>query len=164
MDDWGNCLEACFASVLEVPLDVVPHRPSGAPDPMVDDWWFNTFVPWLEQFGVGFVCRAWRRPTPVSKIDFVSSGYWIAGVFVEVDRPGPETMSRLLEGKLPEHGNHAVVMRGREVAWDPSPIPWDDLLLDHRGEARVTTAYDFTILDPAEPTRTRTAPPTGRAS
>lgn len=43
----GNCLQASLASVLELPLDEVPHFANIE----TDDWWFQC-QDWCAQFGV----------------------------------------------------------------------------------------------------------------
>ena len=51
----GNCLQACVASVFELPLEKVPHFVS------YDNWW-GMFTQWLEQYNITLVrsdVRAW---------------------------------------------------------------------------------------------------------
>lgn len=86
-----SCLQACVASILEVPAELLPRFTSG------DQW--------LEVWNNGA-----RRAAGVELVHFAPTylpvGEWIAVVPPKVDTP---------EG----HG-HAVVMRKRQLVWDPS--------------------------------------------
>jgi hypothetical protein len=42
----GNCLQACVASILELPLNEVPHFVT-----VPDDTWFDQMVKWIESRG-----------------------------------------------------------------------------------------------------------------
>jgi hypothetical protein len=48
----GNCVQACVASILELPMEKVPHFLELAQTP---DQWEVAFEDWLEQLGIGNV-------------------------------------------------------------------------------------------------------------
>lgn len=64
----GDCWRACLGSLLEVPLDEVPHflhlysTPDNADrdDPLGPRWWLES-VAWVEQQRPGWTIRAWER-------------------------------------------------------------------------------------------------------
>jgi hypothetical protein len=43
----GNCFAACVASILEMPLDSVPH--------FLGDGWFDQWLDWLKQFNLTLI-------------------------------------------------------------------------------------------------------------
>lgn len=88
----GNCLAACVASILEIPLDVIPKFE----DMMVknSDEWFEVFTDWLES--LGFTILTWENDT------------WLPGYY--------------LASGISERGvNHVVVYRAGVLAHDPHP-------------------------------------------
>lgn len=92
-DEIGNCLQAAFASILELPLDRVPHFAAVVTD---DDgaWWW-AIIHWLEARGFGLVTLS-------------PDGGW-KGL-------------HLLSGKSPRGDfSHTVVARGGDVMHDPHP-------------------------------------------
>ncbi len=49
-DDAGNCMQACFASLFELPLDVVPHFAS-----MPLETWWTSLLDWSASQGFALV-------------------------------------------------------------------------------------------------------------
>lgn len=95
-DQRGNCLQACVASLLELPLDDVPHFVSY---PM-EEWWFV-----VERFfadrGLG-IC--WQPLNP-------EHGGW-----------APLGVDVMVTGKSPRgEFNHVVLYRDWQLSHDPHP-------------------------------------------
>lgn len=87
----GNCLAACIASILEVPLSDIPE-----PKISLNNWWLlNT---WL--FDQGYVL-AWVRGTGEINVD--SPGYYIAN------------------GMSPRGLRHSVIWSKDGLIHDPHP-------------------------------------------
>lgn len=87
----GNCFSACVASLLELPIDVVPYF-------MEPKDWFSGFLDWL-------------RPR----------GWWaFATTLVAGGKAWYPDCYYIMGGKSPR-GDHAVVARGGEIVHDPHP-------------------------------------------
>jgi hypothetical protein len=106
----GNCFAACVASILECSLDDLPEL-----DPFAEDHDVKMNEALSRDFGVYTVtwqtCLFGQAPVWVGDEQVPSLGYWIAGV------------PSLNLGRDPESQTcrwHAVVMRGHEIAHDPS--------------------------------------------
>lgn len=89
----GNCLQACVASLLNLPLESVPHF-------MIfgkEDWWdaFNLFF-----FSRKMIVLGWVKGLPPK-----DNKYYIA--------------STRVKGK---NYNHAVICRNQKIVHDPSPV------------------------------------------
>lgn len=95
-EEQGDCLAACIASILELPIERAPHHV------MHEDWW-DRVVSDLDSLGIDIV--------PMSG----HMGYWITGYWIATC-PSLNLPPRS-DG---EAVGHAVVMRGHEVAWCPS--------------------------------------------
>lgn len=53
-ETFGNCYAACYASILEVPIEDVPpfeDMPGFANDDLRKDWWWNVLQWWLKDLG-----------------------------------------------------------------------------------------------------------------
>jgi len=88
----GNCLQAALASVLELPLDEVPHSVVWP-----DEEWFERLNAWLSQ-RLGLVL-----------ISVSAEGWKI-----------PESIFHIISGSTPGTGvAHAVVGRGGQIVHDP---------------------------------------------
>jgi hypothetical protein len=105
----GNCLAACVASLLEIPLEDVPNfcaLGSG------DGRWFKNLNDWLRPFGLAYAEFNYPDegvPEWFFTVPFIQPGaLWIAG------GPSPRG-DRDME--------HCVIMRGpgRELLHDPNP-------------------------------------------
>lgn len=93
----GNCLEACIASILEIPLETIPHFRGCS--------WVNQYNEWIAQFGLS--------------IRNISLGGEPDDTQRPVQMPGftiLSTESLRHEGKL-----HAVVCYDGVVVYDPHP-------------------------------------------
>lgn len=88
----GDCLRACLASVLELPIADVPHFAKLYPT--APECWCEVFD-WLEDRGHEYVY--------VGLINLDRDRFYIAS------------------GPSPRSGRHAVVCKGSEVIHDPHP-------------------------------------------
>ena len=88
----GNCFTACVASILELPLNAVPHFV------LYGDEWWDVFLTWLAELGLSATFYT-------SGDDYVPPGWTIAG--------GP---SKRFAGKM-----HACVALDGVVVHDPHP-------------------------------------------
>ena len=113
----GNCFEAALASILEVPLADVPVWQGDLPwadyKPLLDDW--------LEERGlVCYPTPCLPEAQPLSTLD-LPPAVFLVGV------------------RTPSTWNHALVVRGGEVLWDPYQqgdpnigiSGWPDPLVDY---------------------------------
>lgn len=125
----SDCLVACLASILELPYEDVPQEIAD------EDKQHNAMVRFLKEHGYltwtlglhgetePFLMFGNEKPA----YHIWPTGYWIAGV-------GSPRI---------EDGEHAVVMRGGAIAWDPHP----QRAMGHRG------FQSATILMPGDVTR-----------
>lgn len=91
----GNCMAACIASILEMPLDDVPNYHG-------EDW-YDHYQAWLHERGMCLI--RWEHVDSADHYNALAAiGYAI------------------LNARSPR-GNygHAVVTYGGEIVWDPSP-------------------------------------------
>jgi ribosomal protein S18 acetylase RimI-like enzyme len=88
----GNCFQACVASILELPLEEVPHFCKDE-----NPYWFRDLEDWLLPMGLAPMLVS---PGTCSALD---TTYSIAG--------GPAARGLM----------HSVVVRGVEVVHDPHP-------------------------------------------
>lgn len=99
LEQQGNCFQACVATVLQMPLEEAFDARQDA-----DDKWFDEFVKWLEQYGLGciWIETTLEKPAPCSAF----RGIHIA-----------ECMSKTLyQGE-----NHVVVINDGLLFHDPNP-------------------------------------------
>jgi hypothetical protein len=87
----GNCVQASLASILDLPLDAVPHFLETADQP---SHWELAFMDWLEERGVGYIRR---------EGEWIFDGYYLAS------------------GPSPRGVSHMVVYRDGSLAHDPHP-------------------------------------------
>lgn len=88
----GNCWQACLASILDLPLDDVPHFVDI--DARGGENWFHSTINWL-----------WKR-----------------GLAMYTPETHPENMYYLVTGKSPRGDfYHVVVYRNGELVHDPHP-------------------------------------------
>lgn len=91
----GNCMSACIASLLELPIAQVPYFMGTEGEP--DDLWKKRINRWLAPHGFSFMYFKAAR-------DFTQ---WPPGYYV-------------LTGRSPR-GLHAVVAKGDRIVHDPHP-------------------------------------------
>lgn len=122
-----DCMTACIASIFEVAYEDAPLLCSESGDAPIDGWW-NAYESWLALRGWAVVqrVRTTEDETDPMWCPWSLTSYWLAGV------------------KSPRiDGDHAVVMYGNKIVWDPHPRRAEKL---HEG----FTSCDFFIpLDPA---------------
>lgn len=95
---FGNCFQACLASIFEVSLEEVP------------DWningegrWLDLYDKWLAERGLAMV-DIFINGNPCREFPKSFDVYWIGGF------------------KSPRfNGTHAVVMKNHQIVWDPHP-------------------------------------------
>lgn len=117
---YGNCLAACIASVLEVPLETVP---SPAPEDFADDeaWmrYLGALKRWLWRRNLGLIYG-------VSTDGILPDGYSIVGVRVSES----------------SEMTHSVIFLNGELVHDPHPV--------HKGRyTRIVDFFVLYLLDPA---------------
>lgn len=98
-DPDGNCLSACLASLLELPLDEVPH--------FTGEGWRHRLDEWLAARGQWVL--AFAPPEPSSLDD--------AAAWLDAAVRGYAIVS----GRSPRGLLHATVWRGGELVHDPHP-------------------------------------------
>lgn len=116
----GNCMSACLASILELPIEVVPNFFDAGPDD--SDWW-NALRAWLRQFGLGIITLTFESPAQWTNLRL--AGYHI------VSGPSPR-----LEGM-----HHATVWHAGQMVHDPHP--------DGTGIAKPETLDMLYLIEPA---------------
>jgi hypothetical protein len=103
----GDCFRACVASILELPLDNVPHFFQGQRTGSVISPERETAMQdWFGQLGLGFVTLALQTNTPGQAMALFGNRY-------------PD-LYYILIGQTWKGVNHAVVCRGTYVAHDPA--------------------------------------------
>jgi len=119
---WGNCLQACIASIFEISIEDAPDFGDICED---DDnkprrsWWR--------------ILQNWCAERNMAVVQVTAGSAWI-----------PENAYLIAGGKSPRgEFNHAVVWYGGKIVHDPHP--------DQTGLAERPTDYDlFVVLDPAK--------------
>lgn len=96
----GNCMGACLASILELPIEAVPNFFEAGPDDT--DWW-NALRSWLRRYGLGIITLTFENPAQWMHLRL--AGYHI------VSGPSPR-----LEGM-----HHATVWHQGRMVHDPHP-------------------------------------------
>ena len=118
----GDCLRACLASVLELPLASVPH--------VVRDGeaWFSSLQTFLALYGLRCLCLPMGLPIYNEAVwDMIGPAIVICGVFVDGDISRP----------------HAVVAQSGKVLHDPIPYPFKKTeILDNAFDVLVFVALD----------------------
>lgn len=97
IEEWGNCVAACIASILELPLDCVPDNRDE------NKSWYIEMEQWLNEKGLGLVIV----PYEPTKETFPENAYIMAA-----------TKSTTL--KNPDDG-HLVVIYNGQIVHDPNP-------------------------------------------
>lgn len=103
----GNCLQACLASLLELPLDAVPDFCSSVPK---GEDWFIAVAQWLRPHGLGILMMV------------IPPDMWPA-------IPWPDCYS-IVSGRSPREPKllHAVIAWGNRIVHDPAGMPPDSCL------------------------------------
>lgn len=127
----GNCMAACLASILELPIEAVPNFCDAGPDDT--DYW-NACRAWLRQFGLGIITLTFTSPAQWMQLRL--SGYHI------VSGPSPR-----LEGM-----HHATVWHKGKLAHDPHPdqtgiLAPEDMCMLYLVEPTALVARGVTVLD-----------------
>lgn len=123
VNDAGDCLRACLASVLGLPKDVVPHF-------LKDDSpaWFDDMQSWLGSIGLRCLCLPVTPELLPVYIGALGDVMVIAGVYVDGD----------------ESRRHAVVAKAGKIIHDPKPWPFQKTeSLEH--------VFDFLVIIPKDP-------------
>jgi len=55
--EFGNCFAACMASILEMPIDMMPDYFKGIPD---NPEWLNEWRAWLKPYGLGITWHEFK--------------------------------------------------------------------------------------------------------
>lgn len=144
----GDCLKCCFASMLELPYDEVPHFAA------MGDNWKKEQDAWLAARNLRLL-TVWRGAPHLYPGLVPTDGYWLASVVsrrvehrcgaCSPDDPGfmnDGLLCQFCRGWGKRKGEHVVVMLGREVAWDPHP-------LRDTGHGGFVESQVFVVLDPA---------------
>src|SRR6266581_6866987 len=99
----GNCFAACLASLLEIPLDDVPHFFGASTDS-----WRKDLNLWLARRGLSFI-DVWC-PNPTNFQWYVTEQLSQVGYYV---LSGPSPRYKSVE--------HAVIAKGGKIVFDPHP-------------------------------------------
>lgn len=101
--DVGNCFEAAIASILELPIDVLPAAEPGNDS---DAWvaYVDELRDWLGERGLDLFGIDLSPAVRLRDFDVAPRGFWIAGI------PTPAA-----------GWNHALVCLGKTVVHDPYP-------------------------------------------
>lgn len=122
-----DCMTACLASIFELPYDEAPHLCSPETGAKIDGGWWNAYETWLGRRGWAVISRVRTEGDGEPMwCPWSLNSYWIGGV------KSPRT-----------DGDHAVVMHGNQIVWDPHPRRDEKL---HEG---FTSCDYFVPLDPA---------------
>lgn len=90
----GNCVQACVAAVLDLPLDAVPHF-------VLFVWWDHALRLWLRGLGLDHTTTA----APKGESIAIPDGWSLVG------GPSPRLAN----------GQHMCVAYDGEIVWDPHP-------------------------------------------
>jgi hypothetical protein len=102
----GDCFRACVASILERPLDTVPHFFQGQRvGTVISPQRETAMQDWFGLLGLGFVTLPLRADTPEQAMGMFGSRY--------------PSLYYILIGQTRKGVNHAIVCRGAYVAHDP---------------------------------------------
>lgn len=97
----GDCFRACIASLLDFPIEEVPHVCDGKPED--DRTWYTEFTDWLAPLGLIY-------------LEFGVGPGW-AESFAAA---GGESF-HIISGRSPRGHLHAIVGRNGEPFFDPHP-------------------------------------------
>jgi hypothetical protein len=104
----GNCMQAAIASVLEYPLDAVPHFAA-----MPEVGWWDAFLDYLGRLGLRLTMYADR----FFETDVYLDGLLIAAPLSE----WPADRIVIANGMSPRGVRHSVIWQHGEMIHDPHP-------------------------------------------
>lgn len=96
LGEHGNCMPACLASILEVPIEAVPD-------------------PWAVEVSGDYWLQAWQRYTAVHH------GLLYVEPYERLARAVRPIGFHLINGQGPRGHGHSVVGHAGETIWDPHP-------------------------------------------
>lgn len=117
----GNCFQAAVASVLELPLELIPHFVKDHPGEG-SEWWI-AFLEWLEPQGLYAVNYGTTYEDGTPLLDGTIRGWHLMG------------------GESPRDNHHSVVGWNGKMIFDPHP--------SRDGLSKVTEHVLFLATDPA---------------
>lgn len=103
-NQYGDCQRAAIATVLQIPIDQVPHFGEGGPDSME---FFDRIRKFLEPRNLGLFT-----------VPFQSCPIRDVLLMMELNNEG---LVYMLSGMSPRGVNHVVVCKGGEIIHDPHP-------------------------------------------
>lgn len=136
---FGNCLAACVASLLELPVEDVPNFMLGLPSWDPDDQ--EARARWSRAFFAGV--NDWLAPRGLFYFEVGAP----EGLPSYITESTPPAALWIGIGTVAGGASHAVVMRGGEMVHDPHP--------DRAGLLRLDTIGLMVPLDPAAGTWAR---------
>lgn len=114
----GNCMSACLASILELPIDAVPNFFDSG---QTDQEWNDALTSWLRTHGLAIITLvATPEVLEKTKGNVIVSGPSLRGL------------------------THATVWREGEMIWDPHP---DDTGLIEPKEVDIIYPIDLAVLN-----------------
>lgn len=104
---FGDCFRACIASILELPIEAVPHT-MAYEEHLVEDpgQWYPQLNEWLRPRGLAFLCLDTEVAAPADWFRAIEPAF---------------TSYHVLSGLGPRGHNHSVVACNGRLAWDPHP-------------------------------------------
>jgi hypothetical protein len=117
----GNCFPACIASILEIPIEQVPHLVDN-PD---DAHWIFEMNRWANSIGLGFLLTF----VPEGERSEVFFRYFAEAYTIRL-------------GKTDDGGEHAAIYHRNQLVHDPTP--------GGTGITECTSVVVFFPLDPAK--------------
>ena len=123
----GNCFQACVASILELPLDGVPHFMGDYSEENKNGWW-NSFNEWLQS-----------NHGMVSTNDVITDEHRESWTMFLRNRD-----CYALAGIECDNGlHHAVVLKGSKIVHNPWPSYTGDF------DEKIVDVQFFVLMNPA---------------
>ena len=104
---FGDCFRACIASILDLPIEEVPHT-MAYDEHLVEDGgqWYSHLNAWLKLRGKAYLSM---------NIDHEHPSTWFQNIEHRV------AVYHVLSGLGPRGHNHSVVACNGRMVWDPHP-------------------------------------------